>query len=100
MEAEAHTARPADDAVEAAVLMGAVLTLAIADFRASTGADPDGSETVDHIIGRVGEMAFMAPAIRFRDSAAAADPAAAQLHAMHRRLKAVAPVLARLTARR
>ncbi|HTK34582.1 MAG TPA: hypothetical protein VL358_04740 [Caulobacteraceae bacterium] len=77
-------------------LLGCVLILSMADFRMASGMDVDGSATVAHVVGRVGEFARIAPLVRFRDSAAADDPAAASLTALHGELRRLQPLMSRL----
>ncbi len=80
-------------------LLGCALILAMADFRMARGADADGSATVAHVVGRVGELARIAPLIRFRDTAAADDPSASALRTLHGEMKRLAPLMSRLARR-
>ncbi len=91
------TERPAAD--DDTALLGCALILAMADFRITRGSDTDGSQTVAHVVGRVGDLARIAPLVRFRDTAEAEDPSGAQLKALHGKLKRLAPLMSRLARR-
>lgn len=78
------------------VLITFAVMLAMADFRMAAGLDPDGSATIAHLVGRVGELARVAPAIRFTDTPAALDPAEAALRQLHTELRRLSPLAMRL----
>lgn len=90
------TANPCGPQACDGVLLGCALIIGVAGLRIASGADPDGSHTVAELVGRVGELANVAPLIRFVDAPANQDPAAERLRAMQAELRRLSPLMARL----
>ena len=83
---------------ETCTLVGAALMLAVAERAVALGGNAD--EAMARMIGRFGDLARLAPLIRFTDTSAAEDPAAARLRAMHGQLKRIEPLLSRVAGGR